>query len=130
MTATVVNPIHRILLAAGTAAMVSTAVVFGVTASAEEIPTTAPITLVTSTSAWPASNGLHSEFCPFGKARKHGKGCRGGSLTKGKPRKCATGGAIGAIAGGGAAAAGTGGFGTTQGAILGAASGCAASLID
>lgn len=130
MTATAVNPIHRILVAAGTAAMVSTAVVFGATAGAEEIPATAPITLATSASALSAPNGLHSEFCPFGKAHKHGKGCRGGSLTKGKARKCAAGGAIGAMVGGAAAAGGTAGMGTTQGAILGAAGGCATSLID
>lgn len=128
MTTTAVNPIRRILLAAGTAAMVSTAVVFGATADAEESSTTAPITLATSTSALPDPNGLHSEFCPFGKAHKHGKGCRGGSLTKGKPRKCVLHGGLGAI--GGFAAGSPGGITAPQGAVLGAATGCASSFID
>jgi hypothetical protein len=86
------------------------------TASAAEVPSAVPQAAV-SVSSYPS-------VCIFGKAHKHGKGCRGGSLVKPeRATKCGKGAVVGGLAG-----AGFGGsFGpefAPTGTYLGAAAGC------
>ena len=114
----------RILLGALVAATVAT----GTTGTASASPTvSAPLTLAATSTTL---QGAHPSFCPFGKAHKHGKGCRGGSLVKGKNGKCLKGAAIGAAVTGFGGFIATGGTGAAQGALLGAIGGCAGVLAE
>jgi hypothetical protein len=88
--------ISRILLAAA-----ATAGLVGASGAVPTTQTTEPVTLAAVSSSLDGNTGLHLGFCPFGKAHKHGRGCRFGSIKNVvKPAKrCAAAGSEGAMAG-------------------------------
>jgi len=118
--------LRRILV--GAAAVLATSAL-GIYAAPPTPQASAPVSLSAMSSSWNTPDTLHLSFCPLGKAHKHGKGCRGGSIKNlVKPTtKCVEGAAGGAATGAGLATL-AGPEAAPTGAWIGAGGGCLLTL--